>query len=255
MSQSPFQIIPVIDLLNGQVVHAVGGRRAYYQPIQSKLHATSEPIPIARAIRAALGLPTLYFADLDAIAGAPLRLDIYCELIATRFHLWVDAGVRDAETVAPLLELDPAFTTIIAGLETLRGPRELTKIVQMAGVDRIVFSLDLFEKRPRMTAAKAWGTEDSLELAQLAIDCGVHQLLILDLARVGTGRGLGSHDLIARIRDARPSVQLTAGGGISRIEEVLDLRDVGANGVLIGSALHDGRIGIRELEQITAIGH
>jgi phosphoribosylformimino-5-aminoimidazole carboxamide ribotide isomerase len=50
-------------------------------------------------------------------------------------------------------------------------------------------------------------------------------------------------------------VQLTAGGGISRIEEVLDLRDVGANGVLIGSALHDGRIGIRELEQIAAIGH
>ena len=50
--------------------------------------------------------------------------------------------------MAPLLELDPAFTTIIAGLETLRGPRELTKIVQMAGVDRIVFSLDLFEKRP-----------------------------------------------------------------------------------------------------------
>jgi phosphoribosylformimino-5-aminoimidazole carboxamide ribotide isomerase len=254
MSKSPFQIIPVIDLLDGQVVHAVGGLRTYYQPIQSMLHATSEPISMARAIRAALGLPTLYFADLDAIAGAPPRLDIYRPLIASRFHLWVDAGVSDPATVAPLLELDPAFTNIIAGLETLRGPRELAKIVQMAGVHRVVFSLDLFERLPRMAAAEAWGTVDSFELAQLAIDCGVHHLLILDLARVGTGRGLGSLDLINRIRDARPSVQLTAGGGISRFEEVLELRDAGASGVLIGSALHDGRIGIREIERIETHG-
>jgi phosphoribosylformimino-5-aminoimidazole carboxamide ribotide isomerase len=254
VSKFAFQIIPVIDFLDGHVVHAVGGRRAYYQPIQSRLHASSEPIPMARAIRAALGFHTLYFADLDAIAGLPPRLDIYRELVAARFHLWVDAGVRDAATVAPLLELDPAFTTIVAGLETMVGPRELAKIVQIAGADRVVFSLDLFEERPRLAASAAWGTEDSYELARAAIDCGVQNLLILDLARVGTGRGLGSLDLIARIRGTRPSVQLTAGGGISSIEEVLEVRDAGASGVLIGSAIHDGRIGPRELERIDARG-
>jgi phosphoribosylformimino-5-aminoimidazole carboxamide ribotide isomerase len=254
MSQSPFQIIPVIDLLDGKVVHAVGGRRAYYQPIQSLLHASSEPIPIARAIHAAVGLQTLYLADLDAIAGSPPRSDVYRELIAARFHLWVDAGVRDQGTVAPLLELDSAFTTIVAGLETLGGRRDLAEIVRIAGTERVVFSLDLFEARPRIAAAATWGSPDSLDLALAAIDCGVQNLLILDLARVGTGRGLGSQDLFARIRAARPSVHLYVGGGISRPEEARAIRAAGAAGVLIGSALHDGRIGPREIERINAHG-
>ena len=254
MSKSPFQIIPVIDLLDGKVVHAIGGRRAYYQPIQSMLHASSEPIPMARALRASLGFQSLYLADLDAIAGSPPRFDIYRELIAARLHLWIDAGVRDPGAVAPLLELDPVFTTVVAGLESLAGPRDLTEIMRIVGADRLVFSLDLFEERPWIAPAADWGTESSFELAQKAIDCGVQNLLILDLVRVGTGLGLGSLDLIHRIHDARPSVQLTAGGGISRIEEVLELRAAGANGVLIGSSLHDGRIGTRELELIRSSG-
>ena len=73
----PFQVIPVIDLLNGRAVHAVGGRRAHYQPIQSILHASSDPIPLARALRDSLGLQTLYLADLDAIGGCPPRVDVY----------------------------------------------------------------------------------------------------------------------------------------------------------------------------------
>jgi phosphoribosylformimino-5-aminoimidazole carboxamide ribotide isomerase len=254
MSKPPFQIIPVIDLMNGKVVHAVGGRRAHYQPIQSSLHDSSEPIPLARAIRAVFGFQTIYLADLDAIAGSPPRLDVYRELIAARFHLWVDAGIREHATAAALLELDSAFTTIVAALETIEGRGELARIVQIAGSERIVFSLDLFEGRPHTAAAASWGNEDPIDLALTAIDCGVQNLLILDLARVGTSRGLGSHNLIDRIREARPSVHVYAGGGIARIDEVSAIRDAGVAGVLIGSALHDGRIGSRELERINLLG-
>ena len=252
ISQSSFQIIPVIDLMDGKVVHAIGGRRADYQPIQSLLHATSEPIPMAHAMRSALGFQTIYLADLDAIAGLPPRFDVYRELIAAQFHLWIDAGVRNPATVAPLLELDPDFTTIVAGLETMAGRRELADTIRIAGAERIVFSLDLFEESPQTAAEATWGNEDAFDLALAAMDCGVQNLLILDLARVGTGRGLGSQTLIAQIRGARPFAHIRAGGGISRIEEVLAIRDAGAAGVLIGSAIHDGRIGTRELERINA---
>ncbi len=200
----------------------------------------------------ALGLQTIYLADLDAIAGLPPRFDVYRELIAARFHLWIDAGVRNPATVAPLLELDPDFTTIVAGLETMAGRRELAEIIRIAGAERIVFSLDLFEESPQTAAEATWGNEDAFDLALAAMDCGVQNLLILDLARVGTGRGLGSQTLIAQIRGARPFAHIHAGGGISRIEEVLAIRDAGAAGVLIGSAIHDGRIGTRELERINA---
>jgi phosphoribosylformimino-5-aminoimidazole carboxamide ribotide isomerase len=252
MAKIPFLVIPVLDILNGQAVHAVGGRRAYYQPIQSILHASSEPIPLARALRDSLGLHTLYLADLDAIRYGPPRLEIYREIISLNVHLWIDAGTRSAESLAPLLDLDPASSTIIAGLETVQGPRELTEIVNQTGADRVVFSLDLFDGSPRTAAPAAWGTGDPRELAQAAIDCGVRRMLILDLARVGTSRGVGTNNLMEQIREGNRSVTLTIGGGISQIEDVVDLRDAGAAAVLVGSAIHDGRIGARQLERLEA---
>jgi phosphoribosylformimino-5-aminoimidazole carboxamide ribotide isomerase len=255
MAKTPFHVIPVLDILNGQAVHAVGGRRAHYQPLQSILHASSEPIPLARALRDVLGLHTLYLADLDAIGGCAPRLDIYCEIISSGFYIWLDAGTRNVESLVPLLELDPTSSTIVVGLETVQGPRELTEIVNQAGAGRVVFSLDLFDGSPRMAAPAAWGAENPCALAQAAIDSGVRHLLILDLARVGTGRGLGTSGLIEQICEGNLSVRLTAGGGISRIEEVVDLRNAGAAAVLIGSAIHDGRIGARELLRLEALDH
>ena len=70
----PFQVIPVLDLKDGRAVHAKGGRRDHYRPIQSILHPTSDPIALARAFRAGLGLHTLYLADLDAITGSDRAL-------------------------------------------------------------------------------------------------------------------------------------------------------------------------------------
>jgi phosphoribosylformimino-5-aminoimidazole carboxamide ribotide isomerase len=246
----PFQVIPVIDLLNGQAVHAIGGRRAYYQPIQSILHASTEPISLAHALRHSLGLRTVYVADLDAIVGGTPNVEIYRTIIARGSHLWIDAGVVDIESAAPLLAFDQSQCTIIVGLETVHGPRALAEIVKRAGGDRVVFSLDLFQGRPRIAPPADWGTELPLDLAGAAVACGVRHLLILDLAQVGTGRGPGTIRLMEQVQERHRSVMLIVGGGIARIEEVLSLRDAGAAAVLVGSAIHHGHIGVRELDQL-----
>jgi len=245
-------VIPVLDLKDGKAVHAIAGRRAYYQPIHSILHASSEPIALARAIRDTLGLHTLYLADLDAIGGGPPNVRIHHQLIALNLNLWLDIGVRDVLSVAPLLELGGGGCTIVVGLETVRGPSELAGILDLASAERVIFSLDLFDGRPLTAAPRAWATEDPWELVQIAIEHGVRHVLVLDLSRVGTGRGLGTEGLLARIRDAHPGISFSVGGGISTIEEVIDLRTAGAHGVLVGSALHDGRIGHRQLARLTA---
>ena len=69
MTNNSFEVIPVLDLKNGRAVAAFAGQRDHYQPVRSILHATSNPLDLARAIRETLGLRTLYLADLDAIAG------------------------------------------------------------------------------------------------------------------------------------------------------------------------------------------
>jgi phosphoribosylformimino-5-aminoimidazole carboxamide ribotide isomerase len=248
----PCSVIPVLDLKEGKAVHAIAGRRDYYQPIRSILHASSEPIALARAIRDTLGLQTLYLADLDAIGGDPPNVRIYHQLVSLNLNLWLDIGVRDVISVAPLLELGNGGCMIVVGLETVRGPSELAGILDLAGAKRVIFSLDLFDGRPLTAAPQAWETEDPWELVQVVIEHGVRHVLVLDLSRVGTGRGLGTESLLARIRESHPGIDLSVGGGISTIEEVTDLRTAGAQGILVGSALHDGRIGHRQLAGLTA---
>jgi phosphoribosylformimino-5-aminoimidazole carboxamide ribotide isomerase len=252
MAGRAFQVIPVIDLKDGRAVHAVGGRRDHYRPIQSVLHPTSDPISLARAFHDSLGLQTLYVADLDAIAGIDRNRDLYQELISVGISLWIDAGVTDARSAAELLSVDSSALTIVAGLETLRGPRALYEIVKLTGTERVVFSLDLFGGKPLVAALADWEGAEPVTLVTEAFDAGVRQILVLELSRVGTSRGVGTQSLIARIHESHPSIRLNMGGGISRIEDVVELEQLGAAGVLIGTALHDGRIGGRELARLAA---
>jgi phosphoribosylformimino-5-aminoimidazole carboxamide ribotide isomerase len=252
MTNRSFQIIPVLDLKRGRAVHAVAGRRAYYQPVQSILHASSDPLELAFTLRAVLGLHTLYLADLDAIGGDAPNLALYQQLISSGFDLIVDAGLRDLQSAERMVLLDRSSSVIVAGLETLESACTLSAIVQAMGADRTIFSLDLDDGRPRKAAQSTWRSHDSFELACAAIENGVRHILLLDLARVGTGRGSGTKGLIERIRARNPEVNVSAGGGISGIAEVLDLKNAGACAVLVASALHDGRIGRPELLRLHA---
>src|SRR4051812_4963977 len=71
------RVVPVLDLLAGRVVHAIGGDRAHYRPLRTGLHPGSDPIGIARGYRDALHLREVYLADLDAIAGGAPDLALY----------------------------------------------------------------------------------------------------------------------------------------------------------------------------------
>jgi phosphoribosylformimino-5-aminoimidazole carboxamide ribotide isomerase len=250
MAQMPFAVVPVLDLAAGRAVGAVGGRREHYQAIRSILHPTSDPVALACGLRETLGLHALYLADLDAIAGGAPNLPVYMEILSLGVHLFVDPGIHDAAAADRVLELAAGSCTLVAGLETLRGPGELGEIVAQAGADRVIFSLDLFDGRPRMAAPAAWAGVDPRDLARQAIAQGVSTILLLDLSRVGTGRGPGTLGLLAGIRQEHPRVRVIVGGGISAIEEVLALKNAGATGVLVGRALHDGRIGARELARL-----
>jgi phosphoribosylformimino-5-aminoimidazole carboxamide ribotide isomerase len=204
-------------------------------------------LELARSLRSALGLGSLYLADLDAIEGGRPQLAIYRRLIDVLSQVWIDAGVRDVSSAGPLFELDRARASIVVGLETIGGPGDLAAILARAGAERVVFSLDLDDGHPRVRNLHAWGTADPLEITLRAIHEGIRRMLILDLARVGTGSGTGTEDLLIRIRAAQPAIDVWVGGGISGINEIRGIREAGSAGVLIGSALHDGRIGAREL--------
>ncbi len=201
------RVIPVLDIRQGRAVHAVAGDRAYYGPLRSVLHGGPDPIALARAGRDVWGLGDLYLADLDAILGeSPPDLSLLRALRGLGLDLWVDAGVRDADDLPGLL--GAGVDRVVVGLETVSGPEALAGIVDRAGADRVVFSLDLVEGRPMVDTVPRWGTDDDpSELALRAIAGGVRRIIRLDLARVGTGR----RRLTRRAEPGRIAVELAGG--------------------------------------------
>jgi phosphoribosylformimino-5-aminoimidazole carboxamide ribotide isomerase len=245
-------VSPVLDVKDGQAVHAVGGIRSHYGLLRSVLHPSSDPVAIAGAYRDVLGFRELYLADLDAISGRTPNRELYRELASLGLSLWIDAGLKNKRDLVPLQETD--VSSVIVGLETVEGPEALEAMLLQAGISHLVFSLDLFERRALTANSTAWRTNDPLGIMQWVVSVGVRRLILLDLSRVGTGQGPGTSELLAELRKNSPAPEITLGGGIAGVEHVLDLRAAGASAVLIGSAFHDGRIGLAELEQIQ-IGH
>jgi phosphoribosylformimino-5-aminoimidazole carboxamide ribotide isomerase len=237
------RIIPVLDLKQGQAVRAVAGDRAHYGPVRSVLHDGSDPVGLACAYRDRLGSGELYLADLDAITGQrPPDIGIYEAIRDLGIGLWIDAGIREAPTFR-VGEDRPGHRecVVVLGLETLNGPDALRAVSTSLPPGRIAFSLDLRGGRPIVAEGADWRTDDPARLAESAVACGLNRIIVLDLARVGTARGVGTLRLLARLHGAHPDVELIAGGGVSGRGDLDALAAAGVSAVLIGSALHDGR--------------
>jgi phosphoribosylformimino-5-aminoimidazole carboxamide ribotide isomerase len=238
------RVIGVLDLRDGRAVHARAGAREHYEPVRAVVGGSIEAgdaVAIARTYCDTLGLTELYAADLDAIMGR-LPQDGVVAALAAIGPLWLDAGVSSLDRARDLLALGVA--RVIVGLETLESWSALRAISADVGAECVGFSLDLRHGKPltRMTPPAG----DAADVAAKAVEAGVHAIVVIDVARVGTGAGLDL-ELIVRVREAAPQVILLAGGGVRGLDDVRRLADAGCDGVLVGTALHDGRIGAAEV--------
>lgn len=235
----PFRILPVLDLLGGVVVRGVAGRRDEYRPVVSRWTSSAEPLDVAQAIRAQFGLSELYIADLDAILGRPAQESTISRLVEEGFRLLVDAGVQDAADGRRVQRL--GANAVVAGLETLRGPRELAELCRRLGPQNVVFSLDLNQGAP-LGAAGAWGSDVPEDIAREAIAAGVRRMILLDLAQVGMGNGLSTVELGRQLRRSHPNLELITGGGVRGTEDLRAMRASGFDAALIATALHNGAV-------------
>ncbi|MBS0207451.1 MAG: hisA/hisF family protein [Planctomycetes bacterium] len=236
-------VVPVIDLREGDVVRGVAGRRAEYRPIASALCAGSVPAEVAAAFVERFGFDSVYVADLDAITGRPPAVDAYAQIAAAGLTPWIDAGVRDAagakELLAAVDQID-ANASLIVGLESIASRDALRQIAAALPRQRLIFSLDLKQGEP--LAAADWQGVSAESIADEAISLGFARLIVLDLAQVGTGRGPAVATLCAKIRQRYPCVELIAGGGVRRGDDLRTLAESGCDLALVASALHDGSL-------------
>ena len=187
------------------------------------------------------GSTEVYLADLDAIVDrVEPAWPIFQALTDLGLTVWADVGIVDGTEAKR--QLDAGVGQVVAGLETVRGPDALAALVGEVGAGRVVWSLDLRDGVPILPPVHTWvgDPRDPASLTEQAVGAGVRQILRLDLATVGTGRGVADIPPIPRWW---PGVTWITGGGVTGAADLTALGERGYAAVLVGSAWHDGRIG------------
>jgi phosphoribosylformimino-5-aminoimidazole carboxamide ribotide isomerase len=244
------RIIGVIDMLGGRAVHARAGSRDRYTPVQTAAGWPIDPgnaKTLAEVYADVLGVSEIYAADLDAILNQQPQDELTRELASLTAPLWLDAGVRSLDDATRAMAL--GARRVIVGLETLPSFDVLSGICAALGHDRVAFSLDLRDGQPIVTNG-TWvhNTRSPEEIAKLAVISGVNTVIVIDLARVGTGRGLDV-DLLRRVHLAVPRATLVAGGGVRNWDDLVQLAKAGCSAALVATALHNGRITAEEIAE------
>ncbi len=237
------KVIPVVDVLNSKVVHAIRGKRQEYQPIRSILTQSVEPLEVAKAFKNH-GFGALYIADLDAIIECSMSFQLLTRIFdATGLELIVDAGVTSLERAEKLL--DNGVSKLIIGTETLTKKEFVAEAIRHFGKNRVVISLDLRGDKVLVQSGYDGCTDVMCLLGEFEA-MGVSEVIVLDLAKVGTGEGVDTAFLKQVLETFNFKVYV--GGGVRDIHDLVELENLGVSGALIATALHTGKITTRQLK-------
>ncbi|NLD39329.1 MAG: hypothetical protein GX654_20935 [Desulfatiglans sp.] len=231
-------IIPVIDLLNGEVVHAVRGERDNYMPVKSTLACGSDPLEIANALTKVTGSDQVYIADLDSILNRGCNRGLFPHLKSQGISLMVDAGVSDAGSALTIKRA--GADKIIIGTETISDIDQISEITKQINPDCLVLSIDI-KKGVVLSKADELKGVDPVEAIKRLSGKGIKSFIILTLDLVGSGEGPDT-GLISRARRVFPYHTLISGGGVKSPVHLARLNAAGADGVLVATALHKGWI-------------
>lgn len=224
-------LIPVIDLMQGQVVRAVRGDRHAYRPIESPLCNSSDPVTVAKVLCEHCAARQLYVADLDALLGRQGQSAVLRTLLQAMpgLELWVDGGFVDARAADALrLELGAAGDQVVPvfGSESLASREALERCFE--GDGQGVLSLDRRDGK-HLDIAGCWD----------APDLWPRRVIVMTLERVGAGAG-PDLETLADVRRKSPTTFVVGAGGIRNPDDLRAASDAGAGAWLVASALHDG---------------
>jgi phosphoribosylformimino-5-aminoimidazole carboxamide ribotide isomerase len=219
------QIVPVIDLMGGVVVHARRGERERYQPLVSALCQGARPLTVVAGLMKLHAFSALYVADLDAIAGrGEHRAEIEAIQCAhPHLEIWLDAALADR---AAFDDARARNCMPVIGSESLRSIEWLAQLAPQAAI----LSLD-HRDGARLGPPELW------QRTQL----WPQRVLAMNLSRVGANEG-PDLSLIETLQRARPDARVYAAGGVRDARDLQSLREVRAAGALVASALHSGAI-------------
>lgn len=236
------QILLAMDIIGGQCVRLAQG------DYQQKTVYALDPLDMAKRIEDQ-GFTRLHLVDLDgAKAGCVQNLAVLERVAAaTRLQIDFSGGIRDRATVQRVL--DAGATYVAVGSMAVKDPDEVEDWIVSWGYDRFMIGADV---RDEQVVISGWLESSQLsvyELIDWAYSRGVDQVFCTDIAKDGMLAGT-SNELYRRILQRFPDLQLIASGGVSSLEDLRGLREIGCSGAIVGKAIYEGRIRLEELAHL-----
>ena len=227
-----FQIIPAIDLIEGQCVRLTQGDYA-----QKKVYS-SDPLEVAKAFEGA-GIKRLHLVDLDG-AKAKKRVNIHVlEKIAkgTSLHIDFGGGVQSDEMID--LAFSAGASQITAGSIAVKNPALVVGWFQKYGAEKIIVGADAHHEQ---IAVSGWQENSNISIFDFLTDYEKAG----DVAKDGLLQG-PSFDLYEKIQVQNPSLHIIASGGVASMDDLNQLKEMNLFGVIVGKAFYEGRITLDEL--------
>lgn len=224
------EIIPVIDLMGGIVVHARGGDRKCYPPLESVLTQHVKPEKVIADLLATYPFKIFYLADLDAIFHQNPDVNLYYHLVELfpNIIFWLDAGIQTQRQWRML--------NSIKGIKPVIGSETLSDLDLLKAEKNAVLSLD-FHHGAFLGKPDLWQQPNNW----------TNNIIVMNLDYIGAQLG-PDIALLQQIKTKRADVKLFAAGGVRNKHDLMVLKQEKIAGVLTASALHNGNLSIETLK-------
>lgn len=236
------QVIPAIDIIGGKCVRLTRG------DYNRKKEYSDNPKAIAQAFADA-GIRRLHVVDLDgAKAKHVVNLDTLRAITSVE-SLKVDfgGGVKTQEDLDKVLAAGAAQVT--AGSIAANDREKVKEWIREYGADKIILGADVLNEQVMVSGWQQSSDLDLMEFLDFYVALGIKYVICTDISKDGVLEG-PSFDLYQKILHKFPSLKLIASGGVSNLNDLIRLREMGLYGTIVGKAYYEGRITLEELSTI-----
>ncbi len=234
------EIIPAIDIIDGKCVRLTQGDYA------RKTIYNEHPLEVAKAFEGA-GLKRLHLVDLDGAKAGAVKNWKVLEAIAGKTKMVIDfgGGIKEERDVNIVFESGASLATI--GSLAVKSEERFVQWLDQYGANRFLLGADVKNER---IAVAGWMETTEIwiyDFIRKYIEHGVQQVFCTDVSKDGKLEG-PSNELYKNILAEFPKLHFIASGGVSKIEDLYHLADLGCSGTIVGKAIYENRISLEDLQ-------
>ena len=234
------RIIPAIDIIDGKCVRLSKG------DYDTKIIYNENPFEVAKSFEAH-GIEYLHLVDLDGAKSSKIVNYKILEQIATQTGLKIDFGGGLKSDDDLRIAFESGASQITGGSIAVKNRTIFEKWIAEYGSDKIILGADAKDEKIAVSGWLEDSDEDLIPFIQNYQTKGIQYVICTDIAKDGMLEG-PSFDLYGKILAEAEGVKLIASGGISTFDELPKLAELGCEGTIIGKAIYEGRITLKQLE-------